>query len=389
MNPMLSGWLLRFVILGAVLALIRYSHGLTLVGVAMAWVLLGALVVLEILNLNRYLPRFSAASIGRAAMRSEGREGGPTSATKPEQLAAALKERVYGQDQVIDEMTRTLRRRLIAKRSNRPVAVFCFLGAPGVGKTYLAKALTEVLYQDLRHLHVIDAGHSSATALFGQPGSESYGALTTALRSVPNSIILIAQFGKASAEVQKRFLTAWNEGFVTESSDGTNIAANEAIFILTFDSSTRQIEELARNQADASDAFDRAVRSALIGAEFQPEALSRIDEVFIFRELQGLDIARVIALEIENIAKQYDLQIAGSGIDPAILMDAIDKVTGAAGNVRAVSRYIEKQIADGLVDAKAAGATHVRLTREGGKTRVTAVDDGDAPSSHRPASVPA
>jgi len=97
----------------------------------------------------------------------------------------------------------------------------------------------------------------------------------------------------------------------------------------------------------------------------------------------------VVALEIENIAKQYDLQIAGSGIDPAILMDAIDKVTGAAGGVRAVSRNIERQIADGLVDAKLAGATHVRLMSESGKIRVIPVDGRDSTGSPTPATAPA
>jgi len=389
MNPMLSGWMLRFVILGAVFALIRFSHGLSLLVVAATWVVLIGLVAVDILNLGRYLPRFLAGSIGRVSMPSERTKSGPTSAANAEELAAALKARVYGQDQVIDEIARTFRRRLIAKRPDKPVAVFCFVGALGVGKTYLAKVLAEVLYQDLRHLHVIDAGHNAAAALFGYPGSENYGRVTTALRGVPNSIMLIEEFGKANPEIQKRFLATWNDGFVTEGSDGATIAANDAIFILTFDTPTPQIDELVRDQADAPDALDRAVRSALLRAEFPPEVLSRIDEVYIFHELQGLDVARVVALEIENIAKQYDLQIVSSGIDPAILINAIDKVAGTAGGVRAISRSIERQIADGLVDAKAAGATHVRLAGEGGKIRVIPVHGRDSPSTQPPATVPA
>jgi ATP-dependent Clp protease ATP-binding subunit ClpA len=99
---------------------------------------------------------------------------------------------------------------------------------------------------------------------------------------------------------------------------------------------------------------------------------------------------RVVALEIEIITKQYDLEIAPGGIDHQILMSAIEKVSeqGAKGGVREISRNIEKKIADGLVDAKLAEATHVRFVAEGEKIKVIPVGKGDAPSgSPAPAAV--
>ena len=128
--------------------------------------------------------------------------------------------------------------------------------------------------------------------------------------------------------------------------------------------------------ASTAQAVDRAVRTALLGAQITPDVVARIDEAFVFREIQGLDIARVVALEIEAVARQYELEIPDSGIDPEILMSAIDNAAraGVPGSVREISRYVEKQIADELVDAKLAGATHVRFLADGDKIRVLRAD---------------
>jgi ATP-dependent Clp protease ATP-binding subunit ClpA len=137
---------------------------------------------------------------------------------------------------------------------------------------------------------------------------------------------------------------------------------------------------LARDHRGTQEELDRVVKSALADAQFAPEVLSRIDEVFAFRDMKGLDIARVVALEIENITRQYDLEIAPGGIDPQILLGAIDRGTqvAAKGGVREISRAIEKRIADGLVDAKLAGARRVRLAaEEGDKVRVIPVHEDD------------
>jgi ATP-dependent Clp protease ATP-binding subunit ClpA len=249
--------------------------------------------------------------------------------------------------------------------------------------------MAETLYGDPRHLHFVDMSQNSAWTLFGSPkgytGSDSYGQLATMLRAVPNAIMLLDEFEKADSEVHKRFLTAWNDGFLTEASDGAKISTSDTIFILTTNAAARRIGELARDHRGTQEELDRVVKSALADAQFAPEVLSRIDEVFAFREMKGLDIARVVALEIEAITKQYDLAIAEGGIDPQILLAAIDKVTetGAKGGVREISRAIEKRIADGLVDAKLAGASRVRLVADGEKVRVVPVHDegADAPTS--------
>jgi ATP-dependent Clp protease ATP-binding subunit ClpA len=309
------------------------------------------------------------------------------------ELAAKLKARVVGQDEVIDQIAAQLRRRVAAKRKNKPIAVFCFAGAPGVGKTHLAKTIADTLYGSANHLHFFDmsqAGQAiNANSLFGSPrgyvGSQSYGALTAALRDIPNAVVLLDEFEKAHPDVHKRFLTAWNDGFVTELSDGAKIATNEAIFILTTNAASRRIGELAREHKGDREELDRIVKSTLADAQFAPEVLSRIDEVFAFREMRGLDIARIVALEIEGLTKQFELEIAEGGIDPTILLGAIDKLTGTQmkGGVRDIARTIEKQVTDGLIDARAAGAKEVRLVAEGEHIKVIPIlpkPDGEEPT---------
>ena len=302
-----------------------------------------------------------------------------------DEFAAKLKARVIGQDEVIDHIARTLRRRIAARRPNKPLAVFCFAGAPGVGKTHLAKVMAETLFKSKNHLHFIDMstagqGHA-ASSLFGSPkgyvGSGSYGQVTAMLRDVPNSIMLLDEFEKASPETHKRFLTAWNDGFITEVSDGAKLATNETIFILTTNAAARRIGEMAREHKGTQEELDRMAKSALGDAGFAPEVLSRIDNVFAFKEMKGLDIARIVALEIESQTEQFGLAIAPGGIDPQILLASIEKVTetGAKGGAREIARAIENEIADGLVDAKSAGAKQVRLIAKDGGVAVMPVAD--------------
>jgi ATP-dependent Clp protease ATP-binding subunit ClpA len=383
-------WNRLFIVL-ALIAVAGVSRPLAffLVGVAALCTL--AMVSYKGLYQGRYLPQPVLALLDRWTGRAVAKQKSIGLTTiDADEFAAKLKARVIGQDDLIDHIARTLRRRLLANRPNKPIAVFCFAGPPGVGKTHLAKVMAETLYGDPRHLHFVDMSQNSAWTLFGSPkgymGSDSYGQLATMLRAVPNAIMLLDEFEKADLEVHKRFLTAWNDGFFTETSDGMKISTSDTIFILTTNAAARRIRELARDHQGTQEELDRVVKSALADAQFAPEVLSRIDEVFAFREMKGLDIARVVALEIEAIAKQYDLAIAEGGIDPQILLAAIDKVseTGTKGGVREISRSIEKRIADGLVDAKLAGAAKVRLVADGNKVRVEPVrndETADAPSS--------
>ncbi|WP_082660090.1 AAA family ATPase [Aureimonas sp. AU40] len=282
-------------------------------------------------------------------------------------LTDTLKSKVVGQDGVIADVALTIRRRLAMERREKPVGVFCFAGPPGVGKTELGKQLAAALGRGYLFFDMSTCSQpEGASTLFGSPkgymGSDSYGQLTSGLRDKPASLVLLDEFEKASPDVMRRFLTAWNDGFVTETSDGRKIATNRAMFVLTTNAAADRISDLAREITDR-DGLASASKAALREGGFPPEVLSRIDQVFSFRPLEGLDVARVAVVQILAIVESYGLSVGNNGIDAELLFETMQRagVLQAAGGVREIVRAIEDQIADVLIEAKAAGASSVRL----------------------------
>ncbi|GAN54576.1 chaperone clpB [Tanticharoenia sakaeratensis NBRC 103193] len=285
-----------------------------------------------------------------------------------EELAASLRARVIGQDRVCEDIAQQLRRRLALQVRGKPVGVFLLAGPPGTGKTYLAKQIARQTERPLLHFDMTQMSSPvSATQMFGMSkgfvGSETYGKLTGGLKEKPDAVVLLDEIEKAHPDTLKKFLTAWNDGHVTEASNNELISTSRAIFILTSNIATEALSEIADRLAEEPDRQRGESVEALRQAGFAPEVLNRIDRIFVFHALEGLDLARVAALEIEAMIDSYGLHVEPGGIDPALLFTVMQRQSrlGTGASARDLVRSIEDMISESLIVARQQGARMVRV----------------------------
>ena len=283
-------------------------------------------------------------------------------------LRQALESQVFGQHEVCRDVARQIRTRFAKEARSKPIGVFMLAGPPATGKTWFAKVLAEALYGKdsalIFEMAQLSDGHAAST-LFGSPkgyrGSDSYGTLTAALRDKPDCVIVLDEFEKSDPDLHVRFLSAWNDGFVTEASTGEKISTTDAVFILTTNAAQRQIAVLGKQFQNDRDGYSEASRSALRDT-FKPEVLSRIDRVFPFLPLEGMDLARVVARQLESGIKEFGVDVVQ--IEKEVLHVAIEQASRRNADPREIARMIEKLVDGQVVTLKDRGIRRVQLVED-------------------------
>ncbi len=297
---------------------------------------------------------------------------------KLQNLEAELHKRVVGQDAAVNAVAAAVRRsRAGLADPNRPLGSFFFLGPTGVGKTELAKALAENLFDDERALVRIDMSEYmekfSVQRLIGAPpgyvGYDEGGQLTEAVRRRPYSVILMDEMEKAHPDVFNILLQVLDDGRLTDG-QGRVVSFKNTIIIMTSNVGSQAIAAGEQDGASRAE-VDKQVNDAL-RATFKPEFLNRIDDIVVFHPLGLDDIEKIVDIQLKGVRERLDNERISLELTPAAIqalaLDGLDPVYGA----RPLKRLIQRQVVDNVANLIIAGELH-----EGDTVRVDVRDDND------------
>jgi ATP-dependent Clp protease ATP-binding subunit ClpB len=275
-------------------------------------------------------------------------------------LEEELHKRVVGQDDAVTAVASAVRRsRAGLSDPNRPIGSFFFLGPTGVGKTELAKALAESLFDDERALVRIDMSeymekHSVARLIGAPPGYVGYdegGQLTEAVRRRPYSVILLDEMEKAHPDVFNVLLQLLDDGRLTDG-QGRVVSFKNTIVIMTSNVGSQFIA--AANMSENPDDVHRQVNEAL-RETFKPEFLNRIDDVVVFHSLGLGDIEHIVDIQLKDVRERLEKERIELELTPAavqsLAFDGLDPVYGA----RPLKRLIQRQVVDDVASLIIAG----------------------------------
>ncbi|MEN6594657.1 MAG: ATP-dependent chaperone ClpB [Clostridiaceae bacterium] len=266
-------------------------------------------------------------------------------------LPEILHQRVIGQDEAVDRVSDAiLRSRAGIQDPNRPIGSFLFLGPTGVGKTELAKALAQALFDDEKSMVRIDMSEYmekfSVSRLIGAPpgyvGYDEGGQLTEAVRRKPYAVVLFDEVEKAHPDVLNVLLQVLDDGRITDG-QGRTVDFKNAILILTSNLGSDVILEGIDRDGNISDQARDAVMQ-MLKTSFRPEFLNRLDEIVFYRPLTKADLIKIVDLLIADLdkrlaARQLKLEVTDSAKE-YIVETGSDPVYGA----RPLKRYIQSKV---------------------------------------------
>ena len=294
---------------------------------------------------------------------------------KLQNLEAELHKRVVGQNDAVNAVAAAVRRsRAGLSDPNRPIGSFFFLGPTGVGKTELAKALADYLFDDERALVRIDMSEYmekfSVQRLIGAPpgyvGYDEGGQLTEAVRRRPYSVILMDEMEKAHPDVFNILLQVLDDGRLTDG-QGRVVSFKNTIIIMTSNVGSQVIAE-AEQKGESPEEVQEQVDDVL-RKTFKPEFLNRIDDIVVFHPLGLDDIEEIVDIQLkgvrERLAKERISLELTPGAVQALALDGLDPVYGA----RPLKRLIQRQVVDNVANLIIGGRLH-----EGDTVRVDVTD---------------
>jgi ATP-dependent Clp protease ATP-binding subunit ClpB len=271
-------------------------------------------------------------------------------------LDEILHKRVVGQDEAVTKVTEAIiRSRAGIGDPNRPIGSFLFLGPTGVGKTELAKALAESLFDDEHNMVRIDMTEYmekfSVSRLIGAPpgyvGYDEGGQLTEAVRRKPYSVILFDEVEKAHRDVYNILLQVLDDGHITDS-QGRTVDFKNTVIILTSNLGSQFLLDGFTPEGYISDDAKEKVTS-LLKQSFRPEFLNRLDEIVFYKPLNKNDIRKIIDILAERLAKRLENQSLKlkitDGAKDYIIEHGFDPIYGARPLKRYMQSYVETMIA--------------------------------------------
>lgn len=289
-------------------------------------------------------------------------------------LPDVLHQRVIGQDEAVQKVSDAiLRSRAGIANPNRPIGSFLFLGPTGVGKTELAKALAQALFDDEKNLVRIDMTEYmekfSVSRLIGAPpgyvGYEEGGQLTEAVRRHPYSVVLFDEVEKAHPDVFNILLQVLDDGRITDSQGRTVDFKNTVIILTSNLGSDLILEDLEKSRANGSNDLSAEAQEAigqLLKRQFRPEFLNRLDDIVYYKSLTKQEIGSIVDLMLADLRhrladKQLHLEVTEAAKN-AIIDGGYDPIYGARPLKRYIQAHVETMIAKEIIaGAHAAGDT--------------------------------
>ena len=281
-------------------------------------------------------------------------------------LDDVLHQRVIGQDEAVTKVSEAiLRSRAGIANPNRPIGSFLFLGPTGVGKTELAKALAQALFDDERNMVRIDMTEYmekfSVSRLIGAPpgyvGYEEGGQLTEAVRRKPYSVVLFDEVEKAHPDVFNILLQVLDDGRITDSQGRTVDFKNTVIILTSNLGSDIILNDLEQRRAQGSNELSDEARKQidlLLKSKFRPEFLNRLDEIVYYKSLTKDEMRKIVDLQLNDLRKRMDegkhlkLEVTTAAKD-FIIDSAYDSVYGARPIKRFIQSRVETLIAKAII----------------------------------------